>query len=64
MTTMTLLIRQVGSALCLMIGLIVSMSWFYWKDSPPLMLVVGGILVLAGIASVVFTIVKAEEELE
>ena len=61
---MTLLIRKVGSALCLMVGLIVSMSWFYWKDSPPLMLVVGGILVLAGIASVVFTIVKAEEELE
>ena len=47
-----------------MIGLIVSMSWFYWKDSPFWMLVVGGILVLAGIASVVFTIVKAEEELE
>ena len=64
MTTMTLLIRQVGSALCLMVGLIVSMSWFYWKDSPLLMLVVGGILVLAGIASVVFTIVKAEEESE
>ena len=61
---MTLLIRQVGSALCLMVGLIVSMSWFYWKDSPLLMLVVGGILVLAGIASVVFTIVKAEEESE
>ena len=61
---MTLLIRQVGSALCLMVGLIVSMSWFYWKDAPPLMLGVGGILVLAGIASVVFTIVKAEEELE
>ena len=61
---MMLLIRQVASALCLMVGLIVSMSWFYWKDSPPLMLVVGVILVLAGITSVVFTIVKAEEELE
>ena len=61
---MTLLIRQVASALCLMVGLIVSMSWFYWKDSPLLMLFVGGILVLAGIASVVFTIVKAEEESE
>jgi hypothetical protein len=60
---MTLLVRQVGSALCLMIGLIVSMSWFYWKDSPLLMLIVGGILVLGGIVGVVFTIVKAEEEL-
>ena len=47
-----------------MIGLIVSMSWFYWKDSPPLMLIIGGILGLAGIASVVFTIIKAEEESE
>jgi len=47
-----------------MIGLIVSMSWFYWKDSPLLMLIVGGILVLAGIISIVFTIIKAEEESE
>ena len=46
-----------------MIGLIVSMSWFYWKDSPLLMLIVGGILVLGGIVGVVFTIIKAEEEL-
>ena len=64
MTPMTLLVRQVGSALCLMVGLIVSMSWFYWKDSPLLMLIIGGILVLAGIISIVFTIIKAEEELE
>jgi hypothetical protein len=61
---MMLLVRQVGSALCLMVGLIVSMSWFYWKDSPLLMLIVGGILVLVGIVGVVFTIVKAEEELD
>jgi drug/metabolite transporter (DMT)-like permease len=61
---MTLLIRQVASALCLMLGLIVSMSWLHLSDSPPLMLVVGGILVLAGIVSVVFTIIKAEEESE
>ena len=59
---MTLLVRQVSSALCLMIGLIVSMSWFYWKDSPFGMLIVGGILVLLGIVGVVFTIVKAEED--
>ena len=61
---MMLLIRQVASALCLMLGLIVSMSWFYWKDSPPLMLIIGGILVLVGIISIVFTIIKAEEESE
>ena len=47
-----------------MISLIVSLSWFYWQDSPLSMLIAGGILVLAGIVSVVFTIVKAEEELD
>jgi drug/metabolite transporter (DMT)-like permease len=40
------------------------MSWLHLSDPPPLMLIVGGILVLVGIASVVFTIVKAEEESE
>ena len=61
---MTLLVRQVGSALCLMLGLIVSMSWLHLSDPPSLMLIVGGILVLAGIISIVFTIIKAEEESE
>ena len=61
---MMLLVRQVGSALCLMLGLIVSMSWLHLSDPPPLMLIIGGILVLAGIISIVFTIIKAEEESE
>ena len=61
---MTLLIRQVASALCLMLGLIVSMSWLHLSNPSPLMLVVGGILLLTGIASVAFTIIKAEEESE
>jgi len=58
-----LLVRQITSALFLMIGLIASMSWFYWNDSPFWLLILGGGLVIVGIISVVFTIVKAEEEL-
>ena len=61
---MNLLIRQITSALFLMIGLIFSMSWFYWNDSPFWLLIFGSTLVLTGIVSVVFNIVKAEEELE
>ena len=60
---MNLLIRQIASALCLMLGLITSMSWFYWNDSPTWLFMIGGGLVIVGIISVVFTIVKAEEEL-
>ncbi len=60
---MNLLVRQITSALFLMIGLIASMSWFYWNDSPFWLLILGGGLVIVGIISVVFTIVKAEEEL-
>ena len=61
---MNLLVRQIASALILMIGLIASMSWFYWNDSPYWLLILGSVLVLIGIVSVVFNIVKAEEELE
>jgi len=58
-----LLVRQITSALFLMIGLIASMSWFYWNDSPFWLLILGSTLVLTGIVSVVFNIVKAEEDL-
>ena len=61
---MNLLVRQIASALILMIGLIASMSWFYWNDSPYWLLILGSVLVLIGIVSVVFNIVKAEEEFE
>ena len=61
---MNLLIRQITSALCLMLGLIISMSCFYWNDSPFWMFIVGGGLVIVGIISVVYTIVKSEEELD
>ena len=61
---MNLLTRQIASALFLMIGMIASMSWFYWNDSPYWLLILGSVLVLIGIVSVVFNIVKAEEELE
>ena len=61
---MNLLVRQIASALILMIGLIASMSWFYLNDPPYWLLILGSVLVLIGIVSVVFNIVKAEEELE
>ena len=61
---MNLLVRQIASALILMIGLIASMSSFYWNDSPYWLLILGSVLVLIGIVSVVFNIVKAEEEFE
>jgi len=59
-----LLTRQIASALFLMIGLIVSMTWFYLSDPPFWLLILGSGLVLIGIVSVVFNIVKAEEEFE
>ena len=40
---MNLLVRQITSALFLMIGLIASMSWFYWNDSPFWLLILGAI---------------------
>ena len=61
---MNLLTRQIASALFLMIGMIASMSWVYWNDPPYWLLILGSVLVLIGIVSVVFNIVKAEEELE
>jgi len=59
---MLLLLRQLSSAFFLLIGLIMSMSWFYWKDSPLWLLFVGVFFLLFGISGVVFTILRAEEE--
>ena len=47
-----------------MIGLILILSWFYWADSPILLLISGLILLVLGIVGVVTTIAKEEEELE
>ena len=60
---MSLLFRQVVSALFLLVGLIVSLSWYEWKDSPIWMLFLGGFIALLGVVGVVLTIAQAEEEL-
>ena len=61
---MTLLIRQISSALSFKVGLVLILSWFYWADSPFLLLLLGLGLLLLGIIGVVTTIAKAEEESE
>jgi len=58
---MSLLIRKISSALSFMVGLVVLLSWFYWADSPFLLLLLGLVLLLLGIIGVVTTIAKAEE---
>jgi hypothetical protein len=60
---MSILIRQIASAFLLLIGLISSLSWYEWKDSPIWMLVIGAICILLGVVGVVLNIIQAEEEL-
>ncbi len=59
---MVLLIRKLSSALSFKVGLVLILSWFYWADSPFLLLIVGLLLLLLGIIGVVTTIAKAEQE--
>jgi len=59
---MALLIRKIFSSLSFMVGLVAILSWFYWADSPFLLLLLGLVLLLLGIIGVVTTIAKAEEE--
>ena len=61
---MVLMIRKLSSSLSFTIGLILILSWFYWADSPILLLLSGLVLLILGIIGVVTTIVKEEEELE
>ena len=61
---MVLIIRKLSSSLSLMVGLILILSWFYWADSPILLLLSGLILLVLGIIGFVTTIAKEEEELE
>ena len=60
---MALLIRKLSSASSFMVGLILTLSWFYWADSPILLLLSGLVLLILGITGVVTTIAKEEEEL-
>ena len=59
---MSLLFKQVISAVFLLVGLIFSLSWYEWKDSPLWMLLVGILFTLLGVVGVVLTIVQSEEE--
>ena len=61
---MALMIRKLSSALSFKVGLILILSWFYWADSPVLLLLSGLVLLILGIIGVVTTIAKEEEELE
>ena len=61
---MALLIRKLSSALSFKVGLVLILSWFYWADSPILLLFSGLVLLLLGIIGVVTTIAKQEEEVE
>ena len=61
---MSLLLKQVTSAFFLLIGLIASLSWYEWKDSPIWMLVIGIISIFLGVVGVVLNIVQAEEEID
>ena len=47
-----------------MFGLIISLSWFYWKDSDSWLIIIGSFLVVIGIIGFVFAIREAAEELE
>ena len=59
---MSLLLKQLTSAFFLLIGLIASLSWYEWKDSPIWMLAIGIICIFLGVVGVVLTIAQAEEE--
>ena len=61
---MSLLLKQLTSAFFLLIGLIVSLSWYEWKDSPIWMLVIGIICILLGVIGVVLSIAQGEEEID
>ena len=63
-STMSLLLKQISSAFSLLVGLILCLSWFYWKDSVLWLLLAGSLLTLLGIVGTVFAIQQAAEENE
>ena len=61
---MSILIKQLASAFLLLVGLISSLSWYEWRDSPLWMLLVGILCTFLGVVGVVLTIIQSEEELD
>ena len=59
---MSLLIKQISSAFSLLIGLIATLSWYEWKDSPLWILLVGIFFIFLGVVGSVLTIQKSAEE--
>ena len=59
---MTLIIRQLISAISFKVGLVLILSWFYWADSPFILLLIGFGVLLLGIVGIVTTIAKGQEE--
>jgi len=59
---MSLLIKQISSAFFLLIGLIATLSWYEWKDSPLWILLVGIFFIFLGVVGSVLTIQESAEE--
>ena len=59
---MSLLIKQISSAFFLLIGLIATLSWYEWKDSPLWVLLVGILFIFLGVVGSVLTIKESAEE--
>ena len=59
---MSLLIKQITSAFFLLIGLIATLSWYEWKDSPLWILLVGIFFIFLGVVGSVLTIQESAEE--
>ena len=59
---MSLLIKQISSAFFLLIGLVATLSWYEWKDSPLWVLLVGILFIFLGVVGSVLTIQESAEE--
>ena len=59
---MSLLIKQISSAFSLLIGVIATLSWYEWKDSPLWVLLVGILFIFLGVVGSVLTIQESAEE--
>ena len=61
---MSLLIKQISSAFFLLIGLIATLSWYEWKDSPLWVLLVGILFIFLNLVGAVLTIQESEEKFD
>ena len=59
---MSLFVKQIASAFFLLVGLIATLSWYEWKDSPLWILLVGIFFIFLGVVGSVLTIQESAEE--